>query len=125
MRSFDADKFFEEGKSITLGGRVFEVPIIPAITSLVISQNAAAYGRFGTPDEDEESRAVAMKVLATILNQRVPENDRVSPEWIEQRLDMRSMTAMIVFLFAEPEKKNADAEEEPQEPQKQEGKAVE
>lgn len=124
MMFFDADKFTQEGKKFKLGGRVFEVPIVPALTSLVISQNAATW-KFGAHDETAESRAVTMQIIATILNQRVDANDRVTPEWVDQHLDMRSISGAVEYLFSEPEKKNADAEEEPQDPQKQEVKAVE
>lgn len=112
MRTFDADKYLEEGKTFKLGGRIFEVPIIPALTSKVIAENAAAYKRFGTAEEDDESRLVVMKVIASILNQRVPVNERVSAEWVEQHLDMRVIMDMMAFLFSTPEKKNTEDEAE-------------
>lgn len=117
MRTFDADKYLEEGKTFKLGGRVFEVPIIPSIITDIIARNAEAYKRFskGKMDEMEEGDfEVALKIIAASLNQRLDVNDRVTAWWVGNYLDMRSVRDAINYLIGseEPEKKSPEDEAE-------------
>jgi len=111
---FDADKYYDPEKRVKLGGRVFEVPIIPAITSFIINRNRDAYGRFGTKDEDEESRRIAFEVIASILNQRVSKGKTIDADWVGNHLDMRVMNDFLNVIFGgtdQEEKKTAQENE--------------
>jgi len=112
---FNADKYLVPDKWVRLGERDFLIPIIPAITSLIINKNPDAYARFGTPDEDEEARKVAFEVIASILNQRIPIGERIDDDWVGNNLDMRIMNEFLFYIFSkdeEGEKKNTEKEGE-------------
>ena len=113
MRTFDADRYLEEGKTFKLGGRVFEVPIIPSIVTDIITRNAKAYERFVKGEMEEGDFEIALKIIAAVLNQRLDNpNDRVTAEWVGNHLDIRAAQSAINYLAGEPEKKSPEDEAE-------------
>lgn len=112
MRTFNADKYLEEGKTFTLGGRTFEVPIIPSIVTGIIAKNAKAYERFVKGEMEEGDFDVALKIIAAVLNQRLDINDRVTAEWVGNHLDVRLSREAIIFLTGSEEKKSPTNEAE-------------
>lgn len=114
MRTFDADRYLEEGKTFTLGGRIFEVPIVPSIVTGIIAKNAKAYERFVKGEMEEGDFEVALKIIAAVLNQRLDVNDRVTSDWVGNHLDVRSTRDAINYLTGadEPEKKSPEDEAE-------------
>lgn len=106
--NFDADKYYVEDKKLTLGGRTFNIPIVPAATSLIIAKNSKEYAKFGTTDEDTKSRQIAFEIIASVLNQRIPQGQRVSSKWVEDHLDMRMMNELIMYIFEEREEEKEE-----------------
>ena len=97
MKLYNADKFVTE-KTLQLGGKTFDVSLVPDRISVVIFQNAKDFDSFSKGQITEENFETVIKLITLMLKRS---DDSIDEKWVENNLDVRQMQEIVDFLFNE------------------------
>lgn len=98
MQVFDADKFVgSEGRTFNLGGKTFDVSIIPARINLFLYTNQEKINKVLDPQKmDDEAFGFLLDLILMFLKRT---DKTITREFIEDNLDARQMGAAFLFLI--------------------------
>lgn len=96
MEIFDADKLVGEPRILKLGGKEFNVTVIPARTSVLAFVNRDVLDRFNSGNCTIEDYDTFLSILISALKPSYPE---ITMEWLDGKLTAQNFNDIMLYIM--------------------------